>query len=236
MISTGKIIAAERIKNGLSREALAERLGIATETLARYERGNRTPKLDTIAKLCEVFGVSPDYFTAPSEDNKKAPTETKPGEGNKTRRIISMEDWIKVPIVSREWTACCGAGIAAEDITSWSDGIILFPRTELRQLDDMRRPFAVRCEGDCMESAGIFDGDLAIINPAEEPQQGAIALVSIGSSLSLKRYYSMPNGDVVLQSDHGKTRLTPEQMERDEFFVSGVLAGTHRGRPKTLPL
>lgn len=84
MISTGKIIAAERIKNGLSREALAERLGIATETLARYERGNRTPKLETITKLCEIFGVPPQHFAAPSE-NKNAPAETKPGEGAKTR-------------------------------------------------------------------------------------------------------------------------------------------------------
>lgn len=233
MFSIGKIIAAERIKHGLSREALAEQLGIATETLARYERGNRIPKVDTMQKLCEIFGVSADYF-APSAGNKNAPTET--GEGKKERRIISMEDWIQVPIVSREWTACCGAGITAEDITSWDDGIIFFPRTELHRFDDMRRPFAVHCEGDCMESAGIFDGDLAVVNPAEEPVQGAIVLVSIAGSLSLKRFYTTPGGDVILRSDLGQTRYTPEMMERDEFFVCGVLAGTHRGRPKALPL
>lgn len=234
MISTGKIIAAERIKNGMSREALAERLGIATETLARYERGDRTPKLETIAKLREIFGKSAEYFT-PATENNKAPADMA-GEGAKKRRIVSMEDWIQVPIVSREWTACCGEGITAEDITSGDEGIILFPRTELRAIDDLRRPFAVHCDGDCMESAGILDGDLAVINPAEEPIQGTVVLVSIGGSLSLKRYYSMPNGDVILKSDHEPIRLTPEEQERDEFTICGVLAGTHRGRPKAWPL
>ena len=162
--------------------------------------------------------------------------ETMPGEGEKTRRIISMEDWIKVPIVSREWTACCGAGLSAADITNWDEGIVLVDRTKLYRFDDKRMPFAVHCEGDCMESAGIKDGDLAIINPAEDPQQGAVVLASVAGSLSLKRYYSMPNGDVILRSDLGQTRLTASDMERDEFMVRGVLVGTYQGRPKPLPL
>lgn len=114
--------------------------------------------------------------------------------------------------------------------------MILVPSDCFHRLDDLRRPFSIHCEGDCLESAGILDGDLAVINPAEEPAQGAIALVSIAGSLSLKRFYSMPNGDVILQSDHGQKRMNAEQMERDEFMVCGVLAGTQRGRPKPMPL
>lgn len=62
MFSTGKIIAAERVKNGFSREQLAERVGIVTETLARYERGDRIPKKATIQKLAIILGVSEDYL------------------------------------------------------------------------------------------------------------------------------------------------------------------------------
>lgn len=147
-----------------------------------------------------------------------------------------MEDWIKVPIVSREWTACCGTGISAADITNWDEGFVLIDRTKLYRFDDKRMPFAVHCEGDCMESAGIKDGDLAIINPAEDPQQGAVVLASVAGSLSLKRFYSTPSGDVILRSDLGQTRLTASDMERDEFMVRGVLVGTYQGRPKPLPL
>ena len=227
MIAVGKIIASERIKHGLSREALAEQLGIATETLARYERGDRIPKVDTLEKLCKIFDVPMGIFT----DTKKAPTEA--GEG---RRKILMEDWIRVPIVSREWTACCGTGISTAEITNMNEGFVLVDRAKFYRFDDMRRPFAIYCEGDCLESAGIYDGYLAIINPAEEPMQGAIALVALAGSLSLKRFYSTPSGDVILRSDYGQTRLTPDQMERDEFTVCGVLADVHQGRPKAVPL
>lgn len=230
----GQKIKYAREKARLTQEELGKAFGKSKWTVLRIEQDKAEPSYADLEKIAHATGVSardlldphwPEHITLNTD-----------ADNNKNRRIISMEDWIKVPVVSREWTACCGAGITAEDITSWDDGIILFPRTELHRFDDMRRPFAVHCEGDCMESAGIFDGDLAVVNPAEEPVQGAIVLVTLGGSLSLKRYYSMPNGDVVLQSDHGKTRLTPEQMERDEFFVCGVLAGTHRGRPKALPL
>ena len=227
MVAMGKIIASERIKHGLSRESLAEQLGIATETLARYERGDRIPKVDTLEKLCKIFDVQMNIFT----DTKKAPTEA--GEG---RRKISMEGWIRVPIVSREWTACCGTGISAADITNMDEGFVLVDRSRFYRFDDLRRPYAIYCEGDCLESAGIFDGYLAIINPAEEPQNGAIALVALARSLSLKRFYATPSGDVILRSDYGQTRLTPDQMERDEFAVCGVLADVHQGRPKTVPL
>ena len=43
-------------------------------------------------------------------------------------------------------------------------------------------------------------------------------------------------GDVLLRSDRDPVRLTPEQMERDEFAVLGVLADVHQGRPKIRPL
>ena len=233
-----KNMSANRIKEiraqrGLKQTDVASQVGVSERTYIRYENGVTEPKQSVLERIAQVLGVSTDALMA--TENKKAPADMA-GEGAKTRRIISMEDWIQVPIVSREWTACCGEGITAEDITSWDEGLILFPRTELRALDDLRRPFAVHCDGDCMESAGILDGDLAVINPAEEPLQGTVVLVSIGGSLSLKRYYLMPNGDVILKSDHEPIRLTPEEQERDEFTICGVLAGTHRGRPKAWPL
>ena len=231
---TANNLLEARRNAGLTQQHLGELIGANRATIRRWETGESKMPLEMATKIAHVLGVSTDALT--TSENKNAPAETKPGEGAKTRRIISMEDWIQVPIVSREWTACCGEGITAGDITSWDEGIILFPRTELRALDDLRRPFAVHCDGDCMESAGILDGDLAVINPAEEPLQGTVVLVSIGGSLSLKRYYSMPNGDVILKSDHEPIRLTPEEQERDEFTICGVLAGTHRGRPKAWPL
>lgn len=228
----GEKLTKARENAHLSRKELADQLNVGQNTVWRWEAGEREPSLTTMKMIASALGVTTDYLMGREENKKNAPTEV--GEGK--RKIIPMDDWIKVPVISREWTACCGEGITVADITNWDSEIILVPRDCFRSFDDLRRPFAIHCEGDCLESSGILDGDLAVINPAEEPAQGAIALVSIAGSLSLKRFYSMPNGDVVLQSDHEEKRLTAEQIERDQFMVCGVLAGTQRGRPKPKPL
>ena len=42
----------------LTQEEAAERLGISPETLKRYETGRLTPPDETVARMCEVYGVS----------------------------------------------------------------------------------------------------------------------------------------------------------------------------------
>ncbi len=232
----GKRLTEAREKAGLSRKDLADKLDVGQNTIWRWEAGERQPSIEKIQAIARILGVTTDeLMTTSTPENKNAPTDVA-GEGDGTRRKITMEDWIRVPIVSREWTACCGNGISAAEITNMDEGFVLVDRAKFYRFDDMRRPFAIWCDGDCLESAGIKDGYLAVINPAEDVMPGAIALVSIGNSLSLKRVNFMPNGDVILRSDHGPRRLTPEQMEADEFCVIGVLADVHQGRPKAVPL
>jgi transcriptional regulator with XRE-family HTH domain len=57
---------AERIKelrtnfgeSGLSQEALATKLGVATNTISRWETGTYEPTLDDLERLSREFGVS----------------------------------------------------------------------------------------------------------------------------------------------------------------------------------
>ena len=51
-------LVAIRNKIGMSREELAEKTGLATETIARYERGEREPKANVVNKLARALGVS----------------------------------------------------------------------------------------------------------------------------------------------------------------------------------
>lgn len=232
----GKRLTEAREKAGLSRKELADKLDVGQNTIWRWEAGERQPSIEKIQALARVLGVTTDeLMTTSTPENTNAPAETKPGEGANDKQI-DMTGWLTIPIVSREWTACCGAGISAADITNESEGAIKVDRKMFYRLDDRRMPFAIYCDGDCLESANIRDGYLAVINPAEEPMNGAIALVSLAGSLSLKYFNAMPNGDVLLRSDRGSRRLTAEEMDRDEFAVLGVLADVHQGRPKILPL
>ena len=225
-----------RDRKGLSQQRLADIIGVNRATIRRWETGESKITLDMATKIAHALGVTTDeLMTTSTSENENAPAGTKPGEGVKDKQI-DMTGWLTIPIVSREWTACCGAGISAADITNNDEGVVKVDRKMFYRIDDHRMPFAIHCEGDCLESAGIRDGYLAIINPAEEPMNGAIVLVTLGGSLSLKYFNAMPNGDVLLRSDRDPVRLTPEQMERDEFGIIGVLADVHQGRPKIRPL
>lgn len=231
----GEKLTKARENAHLSRKELADQLNVGQNTVWRWEAGEREPSLTTIKMIASALGVTTDYLmgrdtSVPVEGTKNALTEV--GEGNK-QHIKIVNDLMRVPVVSREMTACCGPGIGALDITSDSgEDPVWISRSELRAFDDMRPPFAIYADGDCLESDGIKSDDKVIINPAEEPQNGSIVLVSIYGMLSLKRYYRLPNNTVVLRSDTGEQRLTPEKQEDANFSVLGVLVGSFRGRPR----
>lgn len=60
-----------RTKKGLSLEQVGKGVGLATNTISRYETGKREPKLDTWLKLADFFGFSVPYLQgAPAYSRK----------------------------------------------------------------------------------------------------------------------------------------------------------------------
>jgi transcriptional regulator with XRE-family HTH domain len=52
-----------RRRRYLSQAELAEKSGVAKNTIHRLETGDATPQLRTIRKLAEALGVTPDELT-----------------------------------------------------------------------------------------------------------------------------------------------------------------------------
>lgn len=53
--------ARERV--GLTQDAVCQEIGLANnQSLSSYERGTNCPTVDTVKKLCKVYGVSADYL------------------------------------------------------------------------------------------------------------------------------------------------------------------------------
>lgn len=52
---------------GISQAELAKLLCISTSTEGMYEQGRRTPSLDILVKMSEIFGVSLDYLITGKE-------------------------------------------------------------------------------------------------------------------------------------------------------------------------
>lgn len=51
-----------RTSNGWRQQDLAARLNTNQQTVGRYETGTRGLDVETILKLCEIFGCSADYL------------------------------------------------------------------------------------------------------------------------------------------------------------------------------
>lgn len=77
----------------------------------------------------------------------------------------------------------------------------------------IRRPtstFYVRVSGDSMVGAGIHDGDILIVDRAEEPKDEAIVVAALDGDLTVKR----------LRTVHGALYLMPENDAHAPIEVS----------------
>ena len=59
----GKKIMNLRKKNGLSQEDLAEKIGVARQTISKWELGETSPDLKQAKELSKIFNVSLDELT-----------------------------------------------------------------------------------------------------------------------------------------------------------------------------
>ena len=59
----GKKIMNLRKKNGLSQEELAEKVGVARQTISKWELGETSPDLKQAKELSKIFNVSLDELT-----------------------------------------------------------------------------------------------------------------------------------------------------------------------------
>jgi len=93
----------------------------------------------------------------------------------------------------------------------------------------IRRPaatFFVRAKGESMVGAGIFDGDLIVIDRSIDAQHGHIVLASINGEFTLKRL--IKNGvNMILQPENSKHSPIVVNEESD-FKVWGVVAHSIR--------
>ena len=63
IMEIGKKIMDLRKKNGLSQEELAEKVGVARQTISKWELGETSPDLKQSKELSKIFKVSLDELT-----------------------------------------------------------------------------------------------------------------------------------------------------------------------------
>lgn len=64
----------------LKQTELAEKIGISTVTLSRYENGEREPRVTELRKMSELFGCTIDELVGKNPTEPLPPQETEQGE------------------------------------------------------------------------------------------------------------------------------------------------------------
>lgn len=64
-----------RTARGWGQKDLADRLSVAYQTVGHWETGRRSPDLETLEVLCDLFGVTADYLLGRSDMPKPLITE-----------------------------------------------------------------------------------------------------------------------------------------------------------------
>lgn len=185
-MNIGDIMRVRRQELGLTLEEVGDYVGVGKSTVRKWEHGDiENMKRDKIALLSKILKLSPLTFI------------TGEVEYGTPDNIIPLPKTKKIPLLG---TIACGEPIlAAENIEAL-----------INADENLNADFALRCKGDSMINARIFDGDIVYIREQPDVEDGEIAAVLIGEEATLKRVYKYPS----------KVVLRPENPLYDDMIYS----------------
>lgn len=167
-------LLAEISANKYSYGDLSKITGIPKSAIQRYATG-QTEKipLDRLDKLAQALNVSSAYLMGWEDKNPALPKDFIQLFGSDAS-VLPMPQMRSVPLLG---TIACGDPLLAQENI---DGDVDLP-------EHIHADFALRCKGDSMINARIFDGDIVYIRQQPTVDDGEIAAVLIGEEATLKR-------------------------------------------------
>ncbi len=124
------------------------------------------------------------------------------------------ENITRLPILGR--IPAGGPMLAEENIEDW----ITLPTDLTRGKRDV---FILRATGDSMIGAGIFDGDLLIIQPQETAHHGDIVAALLGDDATVKRFIQKDNMSYLKAENPNYQNIYPDQEWQIQGKVTAVV-------------
>jgi repressor LexA len=213
----------DRLRNtrkdkNMTLEDVAEIVGVAKQTIQRYETGEiKSVDTSTVEKLANALHVTPGYLMGWTDDPNgfSSDAEINPGDdtdiivydngkiydaGKLTEKAQSdideilkkngIEKYTPTHLIPILGRVAAGLPMYAEQNI---DGYTY------AQLPQGGKYFGLRVKGDSMTAARIFDGDIIIVREQEIVENGEIAVVAVnGDDATVKKFYR--DGDIVTLS------------------------------------
>lgn len=82
----GKYLRDLRRRRGMSQQELALALGVSKQTISNWEVGRKVPRMKTVEKIANIFGMSRNSILA------GLPVEMLEQEGQEDRRVVDLTD------------------------------------------------------------------------------------------------------------------------------------------------
>lgn len=173
----GDLISKFRIDRGLSQRQFASQCGLSNGYIAMLEKGLNpstqkpiTPTIPQLKKIASGMGITIMELFEQVDD---MPIDVS-ADYVSADNIIPMPAMNRLPLIG---SIACGAPILAEEHI---EDMVDIP-------GHIHADFALRCKGDSMINARIFDGDIVYVRQQETVENGEIAAVLIDGEATLKR-------------------------------------------------
>jgi repressor LexA len=115
----------------------------------------------------------------------------------------AVRDALVVPIIGK---VAAGVPITASENV---EGEFVLPSAFVPKASDA---FMLRVQGDSMIDAAILDGDLVVVRPQKNAQNGEVVVAMMDGEATVKRFYR----------EEGRVRLQPENREMAPIYASDV--------------
>ena len=206
-----------REKASLSRQTVADYLGVSRQAYGNYENGNREPDIETLLKLAEYFGTTVDSLLRQSPEGTYPPSEIEINiikriraldeHGRKmvdyviseeTRRIEEEKRRMRDEMLRYKIIPLFGASAAAGPGEPDTGN----PFEDYEVPEDSKAEFAVRISGDSMEPY-LRDQEIVLCTK-RRPNVGEITVVMVNGCLLCKQY--IPEGRNILLRSTNRER------------------------------
>lgn len=137
---------------------------------------------------------------------------------NRNRNEPARHATVAVPLIGR---VAAGSPILAEEN---SEGMIYVDRSLIRRTTKV---FALHVRGDSMINAGIYNGDIVIVQQQSVAEQGDIVVALLGDEATVKRFYRKGN-TVILQPESDAMQPIKIAEGEDLRIIGKVVAALRR--------
>jgi repressor LexA len=171
----GERLRSARAGKELDQSVLAEKAGVVTRTLQRWEKGEQVPDGVSITRLAKATGVQASWLLTGEGEMYATPARpdnvyTLPGTARRKSRLVDL------PVIS----AVPAGKVATLFHPDYVDDYVT--------VDDVKDPqaFALKVKGNSM-APRIEDGDVVIVSPVQEARSGDICVIRVNGEDTLKK-------------------------------------------------